>query len=173
MASMPVPCGECGDRRGPGLEVAERWRAASTFVIIGSVCVVAGGLVAAVSGPTDFERGSWLAAYLVLVGGVAQIALGAGQAWVARCVPTARATRIEAWSWNAGVVAVVAGTLSSLPILTSAGGVASAVALGLFVVCTGDARRVRRGVRIAYRSVAAAVLLGTLVGLALAWLRHG
>ena len=39
-----------------------------------------GGAVAAVSDPFSFEQGSWLAAFLVLVGGVVQIALGAGQA---------------------------------------------------------------------------------------------
>ena len=94
-------------------ELTGRWRAASTFVIIGAICVVAGGLVAALSGPTGFEQGSWLAAYLVLVGGVAQIALGGGQAWLARRVPRARSTRIEAWSWNVGAAAVVRGTLPS------------------------------------------------------------
>lgn len=57
-------------------ELAERWRAASVLVSIGSACVVAGGLVAAVTGPTDFDHRSWLSVYLVLVGGVAQIALG-------------------------------------------------------------------------------------------------
>ena len=53
---------------------AARW-----FVAAGSSCVVVGGLVAAATGPTGFEDGSWVAAYLVLVGGVAQIALGVGQ----------------------------------------------------------------------------------------------
>lgn len=85
-------------------ELAERWRAACAFVVIGAVFVVAGGLVAAVSGPTDFEQGSWLAAYLVLVGGVAQMVLGAGQAWLAVRIPPGRSTRIEAWSWNIGLV---------------------------------------------------------------------
>src|SRR3546814_20131767 len=52
------------------------------------------------SSDLGFEHGSWLAAYLVLVGGVAQIALGGGQAWLADRVPRARTTRTEAWSWN-------------------------------------------------------------------------
>ena len=38
--------------------------------------IVLGGLVAAVTGPLHFDRGSWLAAYLVLVCGVAQCAIG-------------------------------------------------------------------------------------------------
>ena len=154
-------------------ELTERWRAASTFVIVGAVCIVAGGLVAAVTGPTGFEQGSWLAAYLVLVGGVAQIALGGGQAWLARRVPPSRSTRIEAWSWNVGAAAVVLGTLSSLPIVTSIGGLATAAALGRFF---GGAREMRPGQRtvgLLYRSIAALVLLSIPVGLVLAWMRHG
>ena len=41
---------------------------------IGSV--VLGGLVAAVTEPLDLTHGSWVAAYLVLVGGVGQGAMG-------------------------------------------------------------------------------------------------
>lgn len=154
-------------------DVADRWRAASTFVIVGAICIVSGGLVAAATGPAGFEHGSWLAAYLVLVGGVAQIALGGGQAWLADRVPRARTTRTEAWSWNLGAVLVVLGTLSSLPTLTSIGGLLSAVALGLFA---GGVRRVRTGqrrLRLLYRSIAALILLSTTVGVVLAWIRHG
>lgn len=154
-------------------DLAERWRAASTFVIIGATCIVTGGLVAAATGPMGFDHGSWLAAYLVLVGGVAQIALGGGQAWLARRVPRARSTRVEAWSWNVGAAAVVSGTLSSLPIVTSIGGLASAVALGLFV---RGAREMRPGQRVAghlYRGIATLVLLSIPVGMVLAWMRHG
>lgn len=154
-------------------ELAERWRAASTFVVIGATCIVAGGLVAAATGPTGFDHGSWLAAYLVLVSGVAQIALAGGQAWLARRVPPPRWTRVEAWSWNVGAGLVVLGTLSSLPIVTSVGGFLSAVALALFV---GGVREVRPGQRrlgLLYRSIAAVVLLSIPVGLVLAWVRHG
>jgi hypothetical protein len=151
----------------------ERWRPARTFVVIGSIFVVAGGLVAAVSGPTSFERGSWLAAYLVLVGGVAQIVLGAGQAWLADRVPPDRSTRFEAWSWNAGVATVVIGTLASMPVLTSLGGLASAAALWLFLAGVRTVRPASRVVALLYRGVAAIVLVSIPVGIALAWTRHG
>jgi len=36
----------------------------------GAGCVIVGGLVAAVTGPSGLEQGSWLAAYSVLVCGV-------------------------------------------------------------------------------------------------------
>ena len=154
-------------------ELIERWRPARAFVVIGSIFIVAGGLVAAVSGPTNFERGPWLAAYLVLVGGVAQVVLGGGQAWLAERVPPHRSTRTEAWSWNIGVVAVVIGTLASLPVLTSLGGLASAVALWLFLAGVHTVRPAPRMAALLYRSVAAIVLVSIPVGLALAWMRHG
>ena len=88
-------------------------RSARTFVVVGSISVVGGGLVAAATGPTGFERGSWLAAYLVLVGGVAQVVLGAGQSWLAEDVPPHGSTRTEAWAWNVGVVAVVVSRVAT------------------------------------------------------------
>lgn len=154
-------------------ELAERWRAASVFVIVGSACVVAGGLVAAVTGPTDFEHGSWLAAYLVLVGGVAQIVLGAGQAWLARQVPPARSTRSEAWSWNIGAVAVVSGTLLSEPTLTTVGGTVLMLALVLFVAGVRRMRPSSRRVGLLYRGVVGVVLVSIPIGVVLAWTRHG
>jgi hypothetical protein len=154
-------------------EVIDRWRAAAAFVIAGSVCVVIGGVVAAFSGPTDFERGSWLAAYLVLVGGVAQIALGGGQAWLAQRVPSARTTRAEVWWWNAAVVVVVIGTFASVPILTSIGALALAVAVGLFLAGVRKMRPAPRGARWCYRGVAGVILVSIPVGVVLAWVRHG
>ena len=48
-----------------------------TMLTATGICSVAlGGLVAAVAQPLDLAHGSWLAAYLVLVGGVAQGAMG-------------------------------------------------------------------------------------------------
>ena len=80
---------------------------------------------------------------------------------------------IEAWSWNIGVPAVVTGTLASLPLLTSLGGLASAVALCLFPVGVHAARPAPRAAAILYRCVAAVVLVSTPIGLALAWMWHG
>ncbi len=50
------------------------------MVVLGALFIVLGGLVAAVTGPLDLVQGSWLAAYLVLVCGVAQFAIGTMQA---------------------------------------------------------------------------------------------
>jgi hypothetical protein len=133
---------------------------------------VAGGLVAAVARPLDLELGSWLAAFLVLVGGVAQIALGAGQAWLCDERPPRRQRDREAVGWNVGVAATVAGSLAAVPVLTSVGGVTMAVALVLFLHGTRASDSGPRWALVSYRAVLVVVLVSTPVGLALAWARH-
>ena len=93
---------------------AARW-----FVAAGSSCVVVGGLVAAATGPTGFEDGSWVAAYLVLVGGVAQIALGVGQQLVGAAPIRPGLSMAELVAWNTGVIATIGGTVASSPRLVA------------------------------------------------------
>jgi hypothetical protein len=162
---------------GPPLwavHVAARLPAMRAFVVVGASCVVTGGLTAAVARPTGFAEGSWLAAYLVLVGGVAQVAMGSGQALLARRPPSARLVAAELVVWNVGMVCVVAGTLLPAVALTLLGGIATAAALAAFLkgvhcTCTAAPAVVVRG----YRSLAIFVLASTPVGLLLAWLRYG
>lgn len=98
--------------------------AAFAMSVAGAGFVVLGGLVAAVTDPLDLARGSWLAAYLVLVGGVAQYAMG----WVERrqSTETTEASSLP-WArfggWNLGNAAVVIGTLASAPLLVDLGSV--------------------------------------------------
>jgi len=47
----------------------------------------------------------------VLVGGVAQIGLGVGQAWLTQDPPARREVRAEVVTWNLSIVATVVGTL--------------------------------------------------------------
>ena len=75
-------------------------RSAMPFVVLGAVSVIAGGLVAAVSAPAGWEHGSWAAAYLVLVTGVAQIGLGAAQAALVAAPPWRRGRAVELLGWN-------------------------------------------------------------------------
>ena len=53
------------------------------LVDLGACGIVLGGLVAAVTGPLELEQGSWAAAYLVLVVGVAQVVVGLAPAFFA------------------------------------------------------------------------------------------
>ena len=149
-----------------------RWRSASAFVYVGVASVVVGGLVAAATRPTGLEHGSWLAAYLVLVSGVAQIGLGAGQAWLARTPPSRGTTGWELLLWNGGDVAVVAGTLAAAPPAVDVGGLALLAALVLFLAGVRRARTAD-GLLLVYRLLTLVVAVGIPIGLVLSGLRHG
>lgn len=153
--------------------VMDRWPAARPFVLVGGVSIVAGGVVAAVTRQAGFDLGPWLAAFLVLVGGVAQIALGVGQAWIAERPPRPPTVRAELVAWNLAVVATIVGSLAELPPLTASGGLAMVVALGLFLVGVRSTTEVPRWAPVLYRFVVLVVLVSTPIGLVLAWIRHG
>ena len=156
----------------------ERWPSARPFVVVGAAAVAAGGAVAAVTRPTGFELGPWLAAFLVLVGGVAQIALGAGQAWVADRLPDTGTVRAELTIWNIGLAATMAGSLLPAPLLTALGAVAVLIALALFLSATrphhdAAAAVAPRWARILYPLGIVVLLISTPIGLVLSWTLHG
>jgi hypothetical protein len=95
--------------------------------------IVIGGCIAAVNSATPFAHGSWVAAYLVLVGGAAQVGLAVGRPPTSR-----RLSRAELALWNAGNASVIAGVLADAPGLVSAGSTALLIGLLCFVL---DARR--------------------------------
>jgi hypothetical protein len=99
------------------------------FAVSGAASIVAGGLVAAAVATAPSQLGSWTAAYLVLVGGVAQVALGIGQAWFAPRSPGRGTVTTELAGWNTGNAAVLAGTLLGAGWLADIGGVLLAAVL--------------------------------------------
>ena len=88
--------------------------------------------MSAIAASSPSENSSWAVAYLVLVAGVAQIALGAGQSHLAATRPSPRILIAEFVAWNLGNAAVVAGQLLGIPPIIDAGGVLLAVGLALF-----------------------------------------
>ncbi|HEY0969811.1 MAG TPA: hypothetical protein VGE02_02415 [Gemmatimonadales bacterium] len=155
----------------------ERLPSLLPFAVLGSACIVAGGLVAAATAPLELEHGSWMAAYLVLALGVGQAALGAGQSLLADRPPSPTVVALEAGGWNLGGAMVVAGTLLSAPLLTTLAGVALLATLLLFV------RGVREGghggegsmrtARWLYLAILTILVVSVPVGVVLAWRRHG
>jgi hypothetical protein len=136
------------------------------FAAVGIACVVAGGLTAAVSATAPSEHGAWAAAYLVLVCGVAQIGLGAGQPLLAR--PARRLLAWEFATWNLGNAGVLAGTLAGSTVVVDAGGVLLAAALALMTFGTrGQAGSPVWALR-GYRFLTAVILVSIPVGLVLA-----
>lgn len=150
-----------------------RWPPALPFAVLGTVCIVAGGLVAAATAPAPSEHGSWAAAYLVLVGGIAQTALGAGQALLAPRAPARRAVAAELIGWNAGNGAVLAGTLTGLTRLADIGGVLLVAALVLVIRETRGASQRPAWPLHLYRALVALLVVSIPVGLAIADLRPG
>lgn len=122
-------------------------RSTGAFVLSAGVLIVAGGIVAAVNSAAPFAHGSWLAAYLVLVGGVAQVLLAAGRLVLSVPGPGPWRAGAQLVLWNLGSLAVPAGVLVDTPGPVTAGSLALLSALALFAA---DARR-RRGLGVAER----------------------
>lgn len=144
-------------------------------LVLGGLCIVAGGLVAAVTAHAPSEKASWAAAYLVLVGGVAQIGLSLGHAAFSGR-SSYRTARAHLAAWNGGNALVVAGTIAGLVALTYVGGVLLVAALALLAPAlrpqaapsTGTGRWLLRG----YRLLVVLLLVSIPVGLVLALLRN-
>lgn len=113
------------------------------FLALGVACIVAGGLVAAVTASQPSEPASWAAAYLVLVAGLAQVGLGLGRVWLATSAVRRRSVVCECACWNVANAAVLAGTLLAVVPLTDAGGALLVVALLLML--RGTTRKGRTG----------------------------
>jgi hypothetical protein len=146
-----------------------RAAAAAPFLVVALAAIVAGGLVAAVTAHAPSRALVWMVAYLVLVVGVAQAALGAGQAWLATSAPSARLVTLQCLLFNLGSAGVIAGTLmASAPWVTS-GTAVFAIALLLFLAGTRGART--GGLSIAYRIGLGLLALGATVGVTLSLLR--
>ena len=142
------------------------------FTAAGVGCVVAGGLVAAATAPAPSTHGSWAAAYLVLVAGVAQVALGWGQAALAPRPPARGRVAAQFGAWNLGNAAVLVGTLTGVLPLVDLGGVVLVIGLALLAdAVRGGARhdtRSRRWWLYGFRLLVVVLLVSIPTGLVLA-----
>ncbi len=152
---------------------ADTWRAAPVRIplLVGGTAVIAGGLVAAATAPAPSEHGSWAAAYLVLVVGVAQLGLAAGIAWLADPAPAHRLVRAEFLIWNLGNAAVLAGTLLDVQAVVDAGGALIVLALLVALLVVRPSRP--SWLLWAYRALVVVVLVSVPIGLVLARVRSG
>lgn len=123
------------------------------------------------TGPTEWDHGSWVAAFLVLVTGVAQVGLGAAQAQLAPLTPSIPFAAVECALWNAGCLAVIVGTLLSNSLTVSIGGGLLVAALGMSTFAvrgTGG----QRSLLLLYRALLIVLLVSIPIGTTLAWTRH-
>ncbi|MCT2030368.1 hypothetical protein M3E10_08325 [Dietzia cinnamea] len=147
------------------------WRAMREFVLVGLTAIIAGGLVAAVTGPTGFDEGSWVAAYLVLVAGVAQVGLGVGQALLTDGTLSGGRRVVQLLAYNLANSAVLAGTLTGSVVAVTVGGVLLLVSLMLFLA-TVRRPHSRTWYLVLYRSVIAILAVSVPVGVVLSVVRH-
>ncbi len=146
-----------------------------------AVFALAAAAAAVVRSVRPFDHGWWLVAFLALVGGLSQVALGGGQRALAGCrVPTRPAGRVlvaELVLWNLGTVVVPVGVFAGAPAVVVVGSVALLAALALFAAATrappGRGPDDHRSRLYAYRAViiflTGSVLVGTGLADALPW----
>lgn len=138
------------------------------FAAAAGVMIVAGGFVAAINGAKAFAHGSWLAAYLVLVGGVAQLLLGLGWLALPNATASVRLRRAQFALWNAGTLAVAGGVVADVPGLLFAGSAVFAGALVCFALSSGSGRGAGRSRVLIYRIVICLLFVSIVVGAVLA-----
>jgi hypothetical protein len=143
-------------------------RSTSAFLASAGFLIVAGGAVAAVNSAAPFGHGSWLAAYLVLVGGVSQVLLAAGRLALRAPRPSRALRRAQLVLWNLGSVAVPAGVLADASALVTVGSVALLWALALFAAGASRIRREVRGRAVVYLAIVVGLAVSVVVGSALA-----
>ncbi len=136
---------------------------------LGVACVVAGGLTAAMAGPLKIAKGSWLAAYLVLVCGVGQCVLSRQDEMLGLEFRDRDHPWVRPAAWTAGNALVVLGALASRPLVADAGGV---VLLGGLIVSAADTRgATRRRPAVILRVVYGLLGVSVPIGLTLTHLR--
>jgi hypothetical protein len=132
------------------------------------VLIVAGGLVAAINSAAPFAHGSWVAAYLVLVGGVAQMFLGVWCLGLPEPRLAARLRGVELGLWNVGNAIVIGGVLADSVGVVVVGSAMLLGALASFAVGGGPLRRDQLGRVIIYRIVILGLAGSVVVGAVLA-----
>ncbi len=136
------------------------------FTLLGVMAIVAGGLLAARISGRPIPVLVWLVAYLVLVVGVAQFALGWGQARLAARLPP-YLVALEWLIFNLGNAGTVAGTLAGLYRMTIAGSILVAIAMPLFTWGLIGSRRHPLW-QIPYYALAALIFASAIAGIILA-----
>ncbi|MGB3733078.1 hypothetical protein [Microbacterium sp.] len=141
------------------------------FRVVGAIAIIAGGMLAAVTGPLQLEAGSWAAAYLVLVAGVAQYVMGiAVQHWH-------RTGPAQNWwwfaLWNLGHIGVVGGTVAHSTILVFVASGTLVVALVLAFLATFRTSDVaHRMLLIGYRILLVLLAISIPVGMVISAIRN-
>lgn len=102
------------------------------FLAVGILAIVIGGLFSAATARSATYHSAWSVAYIVLVVGVAQVALGVGQWWLAAHRIPVGILVGELLVFNLGNLGVVLGTVLAASIWVDVGSALLVVALATF-----------------------------------------
>lgn len=146
-----------------------RMSAARPFLIVATTAIVGGGGVAAAVAHAPTRHLVWMVAYLVLVGGVVQVALGLGQALLPATLPSRQFRAGECVLFNLGNAGVIMGTLLSATFVVALGTLVFVASLAMFLAgLRGSARGWMVNL---LRGVLLLTGCGAIVGLILTFLR--
>lgn len=145
--------------------------AVGPFLAVGVAAVVAGGVAAAVVRPAGWERGSWVAAFLVLVVGVGQAGLAIGQSAAVRGGLSRRTIVAELGLGNGGASLVIVGTLWSSPLIATVGSLLFGATIALFARHSHRSRGHRGWMQRSYLALLVVLMASVPIGIALSWLR--
>jgi hypothetical protein len=148
----------------------------SIFVGAGLSFLGASAWIAVWNGTERFAHGWWLVSFLALVGGLAQLLLGAGHRAAAEQTPgvaTSWSPERQAALWNAGALLVPLGVLAETRLAVVAGSVLLLVALAGSTVELHRATAVKVDHtplwQIAYAVLLASLTASVFIGTWLAW----
>lgn len=143
-------------------------KSAIPFLTLGGISLILGGVVSAASAGSPSYTSAWAVAYLVLVGGMAQLVLGTGQAELASKRLPAGLLAAEAALLNVSTVAVLLGTILTVPALTYAGAGLLLVTLVAFIWAVRGASQHLPWLLWAFRIMVVVLLVSAPIGLVIA-----
>ena len=134
------------------------------FLTVGTAAIVLGGLFSAATARSSTYHSAWFVAYLVLVVGVAQVALGVGQWWLTAKPLSTIVLNLELVIFNVGNVLVILGTLTVASIWVDVGSLLLVISLAAFGWAVRPARR--RGVPLwAFWALVVLLFVSVIIGL--------
>ncbi len=143
------------------------------FLVVGGISIIVGGSVSAAAAPSPSYTSSWAVAYIVLVAGVAQLVLGIGQAQLASKKLSTWLIVSEVLALNLANIAVLAGTLAVMPVVSYIGASLLVIALVLFVWAVRGANTQAKWLLYAFRAVVVILAVTAPIGLVIAHSRLG
>ncbi|MBS9534044.1 hypothetical protein KIH27_10655 [Mycobacterium sp. M1] len=166
ITSVEGGCGPDGfDDRPAALRLWDRRAAFKPFAVAGVAAVLIGGVLAsAIAAPAPTRHGVWAVAFLVLVLGAGQLALGAGEVLLAARAP--RTGLPAAVAFNVAGIAILLGVVTDHVLVFDAGSLLLLVTLALLLYDVRDSTRRGWWLRL-YRLLIVVLIVSIPIGMGL------